>query len=63
MQQHQYETIVKCINFGSPATANELITALNGIVQLANERSAQIEAGKAANAARPAEEAKDNKKK
>lgn len=62
MQQHQYETIVKCINFGSPATADELITALNGIVQLANERSAQIEAGKAANAlGQP--EAKDNKKK
>lgn len=58
MQQHQYETIVKCINFGSPATANELITALNGIVQLANERSAQIEAEKKAS-----DESKDNKKK
>lgn len=58
MQQHQYEMIVKCISFGSPATSQELISALNGIVQLANERSAQIEAEKKAS-----DEAKDNKKK
>lgn len=57
MQQHQYETIIKCINFGSPATANELIIAFNNVVKLANERTAQMQDAK------NAEEAKDNKKK
>ena len=60
MQQHQYETIIKCINFGSPAIATELITAFNGVVKLANERSAQIEAEKTAG---QPDALKDNKKK
>jgi uncharacterized protein YPO0396 len=58
MQQHQYEAIIKCINFGSPATANELIAAFNNIVKTAND---YIAAQQAANAVK--DETKDNKKK
>ena len=63
MQQHQYEAIVKCINFGCPAMAQELITALNNMVAIVNEHTKAQQAANAVNAAKPAEEAKDNKKK
>ena len=63
MQQHQYEAIVKCIDFGCPATAQELITALNNMVASVNEHTKAQQAANAVNAAKPAEEAKDNKKK
>ena len=65
MQQHQYEAIVKCINFGCPAMAQELITALNNVVAIVNEHTKAQQAANAvnANATKSAEEAKDNKKK
>ena len=64
MQQHQYEAIVKCINFGCPAMAQELITAFNNMVAIVNEHTKAQQAANAVNAnATKAEEAKDNKKK
>ena len=37
MNQEQYNDIVRAINFGFPAKANELITALNNVVNKAQE--------------------------
>ena len=54
MQQHQYETIIKCINFGAPASAVELINALNEVVKIANDFTTKIEETKI-------EETKNNK--
>lgn len=38
MKQSNYETIVKCIQHGAPAIANELIGDLNNTVELANNQ-------------------------
>lgn len=62
MQQHQYEDIIKCINFGSPALANELIAALNNVVKIANDYTMAQQAANSVPASET-KETKDNKKK
>lgn len=44
MDQYSYETIMACIKSGAPAIAPQLITAFNNVVNLANERSQEIQA-------------------
>lgn len=41
MTQDQYTTIIKCITFGSPAQADELIKAINKLVSDAQEVEAK----------------------
>ena len=36
MKQNQYEAIIACINYGAPALANELIRALNQVMENSN---------------------------
>jgi hypothetical protein len=36
MNQHSYEIIVACIQYGSPALAGQLTTALNSVIEKAN---------------------------
>ena len=43
MHQSQYETIVKCIQYGAPALANDLIVSFNNTIQLANERASEMQ--------------------
>ena len=44
MNQEQYDNILKCIEFGMPARANELIKAFNITATLANERLEELKA-------------------
>lgn len=47
MDQYSYETILACINKGAPAIAGKLIDAFNYVMNLANERTQQIQAEQA----------------
>ena len=55
MRQQDYETIIACIQHGAPAMAQQLISALNNVVESANElrelkRKQEAEANKEAKA-------------
>ena len=55
MRQQDYETIIACIQHGAPARAQLLISALNNVVESANElrelkRKQEAEANKEAKA-------------
>lgn len=43
MKQNQYDAILQCIKYGAPALANDLITAFNTAVQLANDQITAIQ--------------------
>lgn len=44
MRQANYETIIRCIQYGAPAIAEQLITDLNNTCELANKQLTQMQA-------------------
>ena len=42
MTQEQYAEIIKCIKFGVPAIADDLVNSFNSIVELANQRITEL---------------------
>ncbi len=63
MKQSNYDAIIKCIQHGAPAMADELITDLNQTVQLSNERIVEMQQAREAEAAAKSAEAAEKAKK
>ena len=61
MNQEQYDNILKCIAFGMPARANELIKAFNITATLANERLEELKALEETKKEIPVTEKKEDK--